>query len=222
MVNNSSEYYQSNDFDFETTYIYLKQYNQFENSRTSSNLSTEMLPEIQTTLENKEKNNAYREKMSEFDTAFVVLESVSLTIEFWSSKAKYRYLGITVTWVTSNFEIKNVMLETQYVPSPHTSKIIINELYKFIELWNLKNHIISITTDSGANINVLNKVSLMVALLDPQYKSLDFLENNTEKQQVIQKLCDKLGEIEEITSEPNNLSPSNIETSTHFHKKYLQ
>ncbi|CAG8554305.1 12251_t:CDS:2 [Dentiscutata erythropus] len=56
IVDDSSEYYQSNDFDFETTHIYLEQYDQFENSRTSSNLSTEMLPEIQTTLENKEKD----------------------------------------------------------------------------------------------------------------------------------------------------------------------
>src|SRR6185437_15158632 len=65
---------------------------------------------------------------------------------------KHGYLGIIATWVTSDFEIKDIMLETQYVPSPHTSKIIVNELYKFIKLWNLKNHIISITTDSGANM----------------------------------------------------------------------
>ncbi|CAG8497805.1 299_t:CDS:2, partial [Racocetra persica] len=273
MVDDSSEYYQSNDFDFETTHIYLEQYDQFENSRTSSNLSTETLPEIQTTLENKEKDkesiisknkklykrknpsftreyfekivnstgeevrvckvqdenrkkcnqeyknigsstgnliahfrdvhgivsqddiprnskitdfiqkvrphpkhiqkrreevlfkwmiltnqslstvidNAYREKMSEFNPAFVVssekkirtmivksykynrenlqnlvniAESVSLTMDFWSSKAKHEYLGITATWVTSDFEIKD----------------------------NLKNHIILITTDSRANM----------------------------------------------------------------------
>ncbi|CAG8842699.1 26701_t:CDS:1, partial [Racocetra persica] len=70
--------------------------------------------------------------------------------------------------------------------------------------------------------NVPNEVSLMAALLDPRYKSLDFLENDTEKQQVIQKLRDELGEIEEITSEPNNLPPSNIKTSTRSHKEYFQ
>ncbi|CAG8489638.1 6380_t:CDS:2 [Cetraspora pellucida] len=96
-------------------------------------------------------NNTYREKMSEFDPAFVVpskkkirtmivksykynrenlqnlvniAESVSLTMDFWSSKAKHEYLGITATWVTSDFEIKD----------------------------NLKNHIILVTTDSGANM----------------------------------------------------------------------
>ncbi|CAG8793155.1 1924_t:CDS:1, partial [Cetraspora pellucida] len=41
-------------------------------------------------------------------------------------------------------------------------------------------------------------------------------------QQVIQKLCDELGEIEEITSASNNLLPSNIETLTCSYKKYLQ
>ena len=70
-------------------------------------------------------NDAYKEKMVEFDPSFIVskekkiritivknykynqqnlqnlliqtAENISLTIDFWSSKAKYRYLDVTVT-----------------------------------------------------------------------------------------------------------------------------
>ncbi|CAG8533804.1 16006_t:CDS:2 [Cetraspora pellucida] len=124
-------------------------------------------------------DNAYKEKIAEFDPSFVVsdkkkirtiiiksfqynhenlknlikiVENILLAIDFWSSRAKHRYLGVTATWIISNFEIKDVMLKNKYVPSPHTSKVIVNELYKFIEFWDLKNHITSITTNSSSNM----------------------------------------------------------------------
>ncbi|GBC41300.2 zinc finger BED domain-containing protein 1-like [Rhizophagus irregularis DAOM 181602=DAOM 197198] len=125
-------------------------------------------------------NEAYKEKMAEFDPSFIIpgekkirtmivksykfnrenlqnlltntAENVSLTIDLWSSKAKHGYLGVTATWITSNFEIKDTMLENKYVSSPHTSEIIANELHQCIETWNLENHVTSITTDNGSNM----------------------------------------------------------------------
>jgi len=49
----------------------------------------------------------------------------------------------------------------------------------------------------------------MAALLDPRYKSLDFLENDDEKEQVIQKLRNEIGEVEVPESEIlDNPAPS--------------
>jgi hypothetical protein len=125
-------------------------------------------------------NEAYKEKMAEFDPSFIIpgekkirtmivksykfnrenlqnlltetAENVSLTIDLWSSRAKHGYLGVTATWITSNFEIKDTMLENKYVSSPHTSDIIANELHECIEAWNLGNQVTSITTDNGSNM----------------------------------------------------------------------
>ncbi|CAG8793118.1 3685_t:CDS:1, partial [Cetraspora pellucida] len=36
---------------------------------------------------------------------------------------------ITAALIMSNFEIKDVMLENKYVPLPHSSRVIANELY---------------------------------------------------------------------------------------------
>src|SRR6185369_2637210 len=50
--------------------------------------------------------------------------TVSLTTDLWSSRAKHGYLGVTATWITPDFKIKDVMLEIKYVPSLHTAKTI--------------------------------------------------------------------------------------------------
>ena len=57
----------------------------------------------------------------------------------------------------------------------------------------------------------------MAALLDPRYKSLDFLENDDEKEQVIQKLRNEIGEVEVPESEIlDNPAPSqDNESSIH-------
>ena len=78
--------------------------------------------------------------------------TVSLTIDLWSSRAKHGYLGVTATWITPDFKIKDVMLEIKYAPSPHTAKTIAELLYQCITSWNLKGRVIAIVSDNGANI----------------------------------------------------------------------
>ena len=125
-------------------------------------------------------NKAYREKIELFDSAFVIpgekkiqimigksydynqnnlhnlldetAQNVSLTTDFWSSKAKHGYLGVTATWITPDFKIKDVMLDIKYVSSPHTANVIAKSLHKIILDWKLENRITSITTDNGANM----------------------------------------------------------------------
>ncbi|CAG8540945.1 9313_t:CDS:10, partial [Scutellospora calospora] len=227
-------------------------------------------------------DNIYKKKMAEFDPSFVVLD-------FWSSRAEYGYLEITMTWIMSNFEINDVMLENKYIPSPHTNKVIANELrsslffkyaitqlqtdlyisvdreikkdasetlsnnelfsdedtifesdateIQYIDLDNdkiisnitkkrisIKNllNIIGILEEVKKNIydaliyywNVLNELSLIATLLDTQYKNLDFLYDDIEKEQTIQKLHNEFGEMKEVIFESNKLPPPNIEAST--------
>ncbi|PKK69565.1 hypothetical protein RhiirC2_780866 [Rhizophagus irregularis] len=69
--------------------------------------------------------------MAEFDPFFIIPGEKK--IRTMSSRAKHGYLGVTATWITSKFEIKDTMLENKYISSPHTSNIIANELHKCIE-----------------------------------------------------------------------------------------
>ncbi|CAB4404646.1 unnamed protein product [Rhizophagus irregularis] len=62
-------------------------------------------------------------------------ESVSLTMDLWSSRAKHGYLGITATWITPDFEIK----------------ICIKD-------WNLEQRVTSITTNNGSNMVAMSRL----------------------------------------------------------------
>ena len=72
-------------------------------------------------------NEIYREKMAEFDPSFVIPREQKIkTMIVKSCKYnKHGYLGVTATWIMPNFEIKDVMLEINYVSSPHSSEVVL-------------------------------------------------------------------------------------------------
>jgi hypothetical protein len=79
-------------------------------------------------------------------------QSISLTTDLWSSRSKHGYLGLTATWINKEFEILDVLLEISYLPAPHTAKAITEAIEKSISKWEIENHVVSVTTDNGANM----------------------------------------------------------------------
>lgn len=79
-------------------------------------------------------------------------QSISLTADLWSSRAKHGYLGLTATWINQNFEITDVLLEISYFPAPHTAEAIASVIKNIIQKWKIKDRVVTITTDNGANI----------------------------------------------------------------------
>ncbi|PKB96597.1 hypothetical protein RhiirA5_385239, partial [Rhizophagus irregularis] len=73
------------------------------------------------------------------------------------------------------------------------------------------------------SISIKNLLDI-TALLDPHYKNLDFIEIDTKKERIIQKLRDEIGKVVVPESETlNNPAPSiDIESSIHSHKEYRQ
>ncbi|RIB11668.1 hypothetical protein C2G38_2250016 [Gigaspora rosea] len=59
------------------------------------------------------------------------------------------YLGVTATWLTSNFEFCEALLSCNHLPYPHSGEVISAELLQVINDWNLSNVTFAITTDSG-------------------------------------------------------------------------
>nr|CAG8479334.1 1522_t:CDS:2 [Entrophospora candida] len=96
-------------------------------------------------------NEAYIEKMKVFDPAFSGksysfnkealceifqqrIDYVSLTTDFWASRAKHGYLGITASFIETDFSVVDIMLDIKYVPAV----VIADSLYEM--------------TDNGANM----------------------------------------------------------------------
>ncbi|CAG8637563.1 13446_t:CDS:2, partial [Cetraspora pellucida] len=112
-------------------------------------------------------SNAYYtgiDQLQELLTKTAVI--VHLTTDLWTAKSKYGYLGVTATWLTSDFKFREALLTCYHMPYPHDGESISNELYNIICEWNLDNKVCIITTNNGANI------VKGIRLLDEQVKSI--------------------------------------------------
>jgi hypothetical protein len=78
--------------------------------------------------------------------------TVHLTTDLWTSKSRHGYLGITVTWLTSDFEFQEALLTCNHLPYPHTSEVICNELFQILEDWNQTSTAFTIATDNAMNM----------------------------------------------------------------------
>ncbi len=77
---------------------------------------------------------------------------ILLTTDLWTSHAKQGYISIIASFIDSDFKIYDILLELKYLPYPHISEHIQDNLKSTIEKWNLQEKIIAITTDNESNM----------------------------------------------------------------------
>jgi len=82
----------------------------------------------------------------------VGVESVSLTCDFWTSRGRHGYIGVTSCFLNENFEFNEMLLALQHVPYPHTAEVIYEKLKEIIYQWGIQNKVFTLTTDNGANM----------------------------------------------------------------------
>lgn len=78
--------------------------------------------------------------------------SVSLTMDLWTSKSRQGYLGITCSFIDSEWKLKEFTLTIEHVRYPHTATHILETLESILEEWNIRNKVYAITTDNGSNV----------------------------------------------------------------------
>ena len=74
--------------------------------------------------------------------------SFALTTDIWTSRANHAYTGVTVHYITKDFELNHSLLETKEFPDSHTSVNVAEELKNILE----ESKVACITTDNGRNI----------------------------------------------------------------------
>ncbi|CAG8837417.1 10515_t:CDS:2, partial [Cetraspora pellucida] len=79
-------------------------------------------------------------------------DTVSLTFDFWSSRAHDSYLGITCHWLTNSFDLHEIILDIGELDEHYTSDIVesVNSVLNKFKI-NCQN-VFSITTDNGSNV----------------------------------------------------------------------
>jgi zinc finger BED domain-containing protein 1 (E3 SUMO-protein ligase ZBED1) len=78
--------------------------------------------------------------------------AIHLTTDLWTSKSRHSYLGVTATWLSSDFKFREVLLSCNHLAHPHTGEVISEELFKIICAWRLEDTVFTIATDNGANM----------------------------------------------------------------------
>ena len=59
--------------------------------------------------------------------------SIHLTTDLWTAKSNHRYIGVTATWLTSDFTFHEVLLACNHLEYSHTGEVIRDELMRIIE-----------------------------------------------------------------------------------------
>lgn len=79
-------------------------------------------------------------------------ESVSLTADLWTAHSREGYLGVTASWMTSDFQLNEAVLALSQLPYPHTGQAIADRIKRISEFWSIDKKIFTITTDGGSNM----------------------------------------------------------------------
>ena len=80
--------------------------------------------------------------------------SFALTTDCWTSYATQSFIGITIYFVTDNFQLKSFALANKELPVSHNAENLAAALEKVLGEWGLlHNNVACVTTDNAANID---------------------------------------------------------------------
>jgi len=82
----------------------------------------------------------------------VEAKSVSLTTDMWTARNGQGYIGITCSYIDSNFILNEITLTVNHIRYPHTAQHIAESLEETLEEWKLRDKVFVITTDNAANM----------------------------------------------------------------------
>jgi len=101
-----------------------------------------------------------KEIISEFDSRRqLVIDYIrnipgccSFTTDIWSSLNNEAFIGVTIHYITNEWKLKHFTLEITQITGSHTGAAICEFISNLLEEFNLKEKILSITTDNGSNM----------------------------------------------------------------------
>ncbi|GBC43231.1 zinc finger BED domain-containing protein RICESLEEPER 2-like [Rhizophagus irregularis DAOM 181602=DAOM 197198] len=99
----------------------------------------------------------------------------SITTDIWSSIKNEAFIGVTIHFITNEWKLKHFTLEVLRITGSHTGNAIYEILNKLLVDFDLKQKIISITTDNGSNMVVACR--LLKNDFDIQTPALDFIHS---------------------------------------------
>jgi hypothetical protein len=88
-------------------------------------------------------------------------QKIAVTTDMWTSNSQKPFMAITGHFFDYNFVKRNILIDFSMVPYPHTGKQICEKLLEIFDKFNIRDKIISITTDNATNnVSAMNMLKL--------------------------------------------------------------
>ncbi|XP_065900618.1 zinc finger BED domain-containing protein 4-like [Dysidea avara] len=94
----------------------------------------------------------YRNATEKLHTQLMKVEYCSITTNLWTSQATMGYITVTCHFLTDDWELKSVVLETVQIEDSHTAENIASTLLCITDKWNITDKICCAITDNASNI----------------------------------------------------------------------
>jgi hypothetical protein len=148
--------------------------------------------------------------------------AIHLTTDLWTAKSQHGYLGVTATWLSSDFKFREALLSCEHLEYPHTGEVISDELFRIISEWHLETTVFTVATDNGSNmvkgIRLLNQNYVDRVLHQPcaahtlqlsvqeGLKQCKAIHNRVKSLQAFFRLPKQAQRLREAQLEPNNFT----------------
>ncbi|CAG8551976.1 14606_t:CDS:2 [Acaulospora morrowiae] len=163
------------------------------------------------------------------------METFFFTTDLWTQH-HISYIGVTIHWITSDFEIKQALLTIANFLYPHTGDNIEDYLRKEFQKWNITAKLFGGTTDNDSSmikatmqlaikdglkniktlIDAAKKLKNIKTLIDAAKKLNNFISNHDKYRDLLKTTFRELNNSDLFTREINVLDPITSDTDTRW------
>ena len=115
------------------------------------------IPPSRRSIMKKHLPDLFEASKQELRDLLATIEHCSITTDLWTSRATMRFLTLSCHFLTSDWELKSVILETVQVDVGHTTDNLASTLLTITDKWNIMSKICCPTTDNANNIVAIVK-----------------------------------------------------------------
>lgn len=94
----------------------------------------------------------YEQEVVKISKELESVDDIALTTDIWTSRQTQAYLTVTAHFVTNDYAIRSVVLETTKIVKCHTAENIAEELTSICNRWKILEKIFCVVTDNAANM----------------------------------------------------------------------
>ncbi len=82
---------------------------------------------------------------------------ISIALNAWSSSQKVAYLRVLIYWMNATFQYHEHLIEFTSLQVEHTDRHLMQELFKILNTYDIKNKLFDVVIDNASNNDTLKK-----------------------------------------------------------------